>query len=294
VTWSFLPEAEAARFADGADAPWVLANPISEDLKAMRPSLLPGLLSAARRNLDRGATSVRLFEIGRRYLRGEGGASNEAPSLAVVLAGERSARGWATGKAQAFDAFDAKAEALALLAEAGAPVDNLQVMGEAGRSSTPASRRRCALAPRRCWRASACFTLDAQGFRLVRAGRGGRTVPRTPAGKEGRLDVCACALCAARASGVTRLRVPGADRSSGGRCRAVGSRRGQGEHRRGARVRRLPRTGRGRGHAQSRAKSRCNPSTRATKPLKAISIESSRRLPRSERPCEGKGSGYGG
>jgi phenylalanyl-tRNA synthetase beta chain len=53
----------------------------------------------------------------------------------VVLAG-KDPRGWKTGKAQAFDAFDAKAEALALLAEAGAPVDNLQVMGEAGRSSS--------------------------------------------------------------------------------------------------------------------------------------------------------------
>ncbi|EGD59895.1 phenylalanyl-tRNA synthetase subunit beta [Novosphingobium nitrogenifigens DSM 19370] len=148
VTWSFLPEAEAARFADGADAPWVLANPISEDLKAMRPSLLPGLLSAARRNLDRGATSVRLFEIGRRYLRGEGGASNEAPSLAVVLAGERSARGWATGKAVAFDAFDAKAEALALLAEAGAPVDNLQVMGEAGPQFHPGQSATLRLGPK--------------------------------------------------------------------------------------------------------------------------------------------------
>ena len=38
------------------------------------------------------------------------------PCLAVLLAGERRPRGWASGKAQGFDAFDAKAEALALLA----------------------------------------------------------------------------------------------------------------------------------------------------------------------------------
>ena len=63
VTWSFLSEAEAAPFGGGA---WSLANPISEDLKVMRPSLLPGLLSAAARNLKRGADGVRLFEIGRR------------------------------------------------------------------------------------------------------------------------------------------------------------------------------------------------------------------------------------
>ena len=93
-------------------------------MKAMRPSLLPGLLSAARRNLDRGASALRLFEIGRRFLRGDGGLSDERMTLAVVLAGDKAARGWSTGKASAFDAFDAKAEALALLAEAGAPVEN--------------------------------------------------------------------------------------------------------------------------------------------------------------------------
>ena len=109
----------------------------------MRPWLLPGLLSAVRRNLDRGAASVRLFEIGRRYL-----AEGERPTLGLVLAGERAARGWASGKAQAFDAYDAKAEALALLAEAGAPVDNLQVMGEAGVQFHPGQSATLRLGPK--------------------------------------------------------------------------------------------------------------------------------------------------
>lgn len=147
VTWSFLPTAQAEHFADGQFV-WTLANPISEDLKAMRPSLLPGLLAAVRRNLDRGASSVRLFEIGRRYLRADDGSSDERLSLAVVLAGERTPRGWASGKAQAFDAFDAKAEALALLGEAGAPVDNLQVMGEAGRQFHPGQSATLRLGPK--------------------------------------------------------------------------------------------------------------------------------------------------
>jgi phenylalanyl-tRNA synthetase beta chain len=124
VTWSFLSEAEAAPFGGGA---WSLANPISEDLKVMRPSLLPGLLSAAARNLKRGADGVRLFELGRRYL-----ADAERATLGVVLAGEKRPRGWQGGKAQGFDAFDAKAEAIALLGAAGAPVENLQIFGEAG------------------------------------------------------------------------------------------------------------------------------------------------------------------
>jgi len=140
VTWSFLSHAEADAFGGGA---WSLANPISEDLKVMRPSLLPGLLSAAARNLNRGVGSVRLFELGRRYL-----ADAERPTLGVVLAGDRRPRGWQTGKAQGFDAFDAKAEALALLAAAGAPVDNLQVMGEAGETWHPGQSGTLRLGPK--------------------------------------------------------------------------------------------------------------------------------------------------
>lgn len=148
VTWSFLPVPEAEAFATGNGGLWVLANPISEDMKAMRPSLLPGLLSAVRRNVDRGAASLRLFELGRRYLRGEGGHSDERLTLGAVLAGEKTPRGWATGKAQVFDAFDAKAEALALLAEAGAPVDNLLVMGDAGPQFHPGQSGTLRLGPK--------------------------------------------------------------------------------------------------------------------------------------------------
>ena len=144
VTWSFLPLAQAEHFApllrqaqDGRGALWVLDNPISEEMKAMRPSLLPGLIAAAKRNFDRGAAGLRLFEIGRAYLRGEGGTSDERPTLGLVLAGEKTPRGWGSGKAVPFDTFDAKAEALALLAEAGAPVDKLQVAGDDGAGAGP-------------------------------------------------------------------------------------------------------------------------------------------------------------
>jgi phenylalanyl-tRNA synthetase beta chain len=148
VTWSFLPEWAADHFADGNNAPWVLANPISEDLKAMRPSLLPGLLMAAARGSARGADSIRLFEIGRRYFRASDGLSDERATLGLVLAGEKTARGWATGKAQGFDAYDAKALALSLLEAAGAPVQNLMVMGEAGDQFHPGQSATLRLGPK--------------------------------------------------------------------------------------------------------------------------------------------------
>jgi phenylalanyl-tRNA synthetase beta chain len=140
ITWSFISEQEAAAFGGGD---WRLANPISEDMKVMRPSLLPALISAARRNLDRGASSVRLFEIGRRYL-----GDSEHATLSLILAGDRRPREWQSGKAQPFDAFDAKAEVSAILEASGAPVANLQVYPDAGPTWHPGRSARLGLGPK--------------------------------------------------------------------------------------------------------------------------------------------------
>ncbi len=124
INWSFIAPADADLFGG---APHIVANPLSEELKAMRPSLLPGLARAAARNFSRGASTIRLFELGRRYL-----AEGERPTLGLLLVGDARPRGWQDGKARAFDAFDAKAEVVALLGEAGAPVANLQLEADAG------------------------------------------------------------------------------------------------------------------------------------------------------------------
>ena len=140
VTWSFVSEHEAEVFGGGE---WRVANPSSEDLKVMRPSMLPGLIAAARRNLVRGASSVRLFEIGRRYL-----GDREHATLGLVLAGEKDGRHWQWDAAQGFSAFDAKAEALAALEAAGAPVDNLQVFPDAGPAWHPGRSATLRLGPK--------------------------------------------------------------------------------------------------------------------------------------------------
>ena len=140
INWSFISEKEAASVGGGD---WTLANPISEELKVMRPSLLPGLLSAARRNMDRGASSVRLFELGRRYF-----YDRERATVGFVLAGEKLSRNWQTGKAQAFTAFEAKNEVLNLLNAAGAPVGNLQSFGGASAAYHPGQSGTLRLGPK--------------------------------------------------------------------------------------------------------------------------------------------------
>jgi phenylalanyl-tRNA synthetase beta chain len=130
VTWSFIPAKHAALFGGGNPA-LKLANPIAADMSDMRPSLLPGLLVAAQRNADRGFADVALFEVSGSY---EGDTPETQRRVAAgVRRGtaklEGSGRNWA-GNAGPVGVFDAKADALAALEAAGAPVDKLQV--EAG------------------------------------------------------------------------------------------------------------------------------------------------------------------
>ncbi len=140
INWSFIGEREANLFGGAAQ---IVANPISEEMKFMRPSLVPGLAAAARRNIDRGASAVRLFEIGRRYL-----ADGERATLGLLMTGDKTVRGWQSGKAASFDAFDAKAEVLALLEAAGAPVANLQLFMDAGETWHPGRSARLGLGPK--------------------------------------------------------------------------------------------------------------------------------------------------
>jgi len=144
INWSFISEKEAAYF--GGD--WVLSNPISEDLKVMRASLLPGLISASKRNIDRNASSVRLFEIGRRYFKTKDGSSDEKLTLAIVLSGDKSPREWQGGKAHGFNPYDMKAMTENILLAAGVDVSRLMVMDEAGSHYHPGQSATLRLGPK--------------------------------------------------------------------------------------------------------------------------------------------------
>ena len=50
------------------ETPWNLPEPISAELTALRTTLVPSLVDAARRNVDAGASNIALFEIARVYL----------------------------------------------------------------------------------------------------------------------------------------------------------------------------------------------------------------------------------
>ncbi|MGA8402403.1 MAG: phenylalanine--tRNA ligase subunit beta, partial [Stellaceae bacterium] len=93
----------------------------------MRPSVLPNLLEAVRRNADRGIADVALFEVGPIYR--DDTPEGQANVAGGLRAGRLGPRDWRV-KAGEPDLFAAKEDALAALAAAGAPTDNLQVFGE--------------------------------------------------------------------------------------------------------------------------------------------------------------------
>ena len=71
-----------------------LANPMSEDERNMRTTLLPGLLRSAARSFAHQAASVALFETGRVFEPTDDVLPQEAPVLAIVCSGPLRAKGW--------------------------------------------------------------------------------------------------------------------------------------------------------------------------------------------------------
>ncbi|MBX5023222.1 phenylalanine--tRNA ligase subunit beta [Rhizobium lentis] len=131
VSWSFIPEDHAKLFGGGSPA-LKLANPIAAEMSDMRPSLLPGLLTAAQRNADKGYADVAIFEVSGTYendrpegqRRVAGGIRRGTASLAGA------GRMWsnaAKGGGKPVDVFDAKADALAVIEACGLPMGNIQI-----------------------------------------------------------------------------------------------------------------------------------------------------------------------
>ncbi|AGA91529.1 phenylalanyl-tRNA synthetase, beta subunit [Thioflavicoccus mobilis 8321] len=127
ITYSFVsPDLQA--LLDPAATPLVLANPLSAEMAAMRTSLWPGLLQAARQNLARQQPRMRLFESGLRF-RNVAGELHQEPVLAGLLVGDVAPEQWGE-PARAIDFYDMKGDLEALLRLTGCPQTFRFVSGE--------------------------------------------------------------------------------------------------------------------------------------------------------------------
>ncbi len=126
VTWSFMPSNLAAKFGanDAQSKALKLQNPISADLDQMRPSALPNLIEAAKRNTNRGFADVALFEVGPIFK----GTNVEDQQIVAtgIRAGANSSRHW-NEALRNVDAYDAKADALRVIEVCGVQSGNVQI-----------------------------------------------------------------------------------------------------------------------------------------------------------------------
>ncbi|WP_018699056.1 phenylalanine--tRNA ligase subunit beta [Amorphus coralli] len=142
LTWSFVSKPHAEAFG-GGQPELALANPIASDLSDMRPSQVPGLVRALQKNADRGMPDQPIFEVGQVFL-GDGPQDQKTAATGIRRGTAKPAgtgRHW-SGNSGAVDVFDAKADALAVLAAVGTPAERVQVSRDApswmhpGRSGT--------------------------------------------------------------------------------------------------------------------------------------------------------------
>lgn len=138
VTWSFS-DSDIAQYFRKGNEPILLQNPIVKELNEMRPSILPNLLGAVKNNIARGYSNIALFEVGPEFTGRH--PKEQYTSATGVRAGQTAKKDW-TGSARAYDVFDVKADALAVIAAAKGPYENPQITTDApsyyhpGRSGT--------------------------------------------------------------------------------------------------------------------------------------------------------------
>ncbi|MEP6791774.1 MAG: phenylalanine--tRNA ligase subunit beta, partial [Ramlibacter sp.] len=121
INFSFVEESWERNLAGNA-VPIRLLNPIASQMSVMRSSLIGSLLQALKFNLDRKAERVRIFELGRVFLRDESVVTTDStvrgihqPMRVAGLAyGEPDGLQWGR-KGLGSDFFDVKGDAEALL-----------------------------------------------------------------------------------------------------------------------------------------------------------------------------------
>jgi phenylalanyl-tRNA synthetase beta chain len=116
ISYSFINRNFTDRLSLPDGHPWrerlvPVLNPLSEDQGVLRPSVLPGLLSALRLNQYRGQWDAALFEVGAVFMASDGGPRpEEYQSLGAVICGSVGSGLW-NDPARESDFWDIKGAA---------------------------------------------------------------------------------------------------------------------------------------------------------------------------------------
>jgi phenylalanyl-tRNA synthetase beta chain len=118
ITYSFI-DPKWQQILDPQKPTIALANALSSEMSVMRTSILPGLISALKHNVNRQQNRVRLFETGLCFIPGKEGSGvdsiKQEPMFAGVICGDIHHEQWSE-QSRKVDFFDIKADVEALLA----------------------------------------------------------------------------------------------------------------------------------------------------------------------------------
>lgn len=137
VTWSFASSEESEFYGDNNNLK--IVNPISEELNILRPSLLPNIIAAMKKNVSRGFNSFSLFEVGNQFLSSKPG--DQKNIVCGLRAGIKQSKNW-KDKESFYDVFDVKKDMYDLINHILPQQKKLTIINEApdwyhpGRSCT--------------------------------------------------------------------------------------------------------------------------------------------------------------
>lgn len=112
ITYSFVDDALQKTLTPDAESV-LLQNPISDDMKAMRTTLFPGLLQTLAYNQKRQQSRLKFFEMGLVFER-QDNETQQTPMIGGAIVGSVNAPSW-SGDDRAVDFFDLKGDVETLL-----------------------------------------------------------------------------------------------------------------------------------------------------------------------------------
>ena len=123
ITFSFLNKSMAMQF-NGGSRDLSLVNPISSELTDMRPSILPTLLQAAQKNLNKGFEDLSIFEVGPIF-KGDN-PDEQFNTITGIRTGNKNKRDWRSDSTD-YNFYDVKLDILSVLNVVGVPKDSLKI-----------------------------------------------------------------------------------------------------------------------------------------------------------------------
>ncbi len=124
ISWSFIDSNIASHFTQIQEK-LVISNAISEEMNYMRPSLIPGLISALKKNQSRGFSSLSLFEIGKIFLNSD--LDGQIESVSALRVGKNKNKNHYKDD-RIFDVMDIKKDLFIALEALGVNPKSVQIV----------------------------------------------------------------------------------------------------------------------------------------------------------------------